>query len=65
MCSQSHVKVGGFGEPHPANDEVKALFETADTQLAVGAQLGYDVHALEVISFTTQVVRANTSGAVV
>ena len=57
-CTQAHAheKAGGFSHVKDATDEVRALFETDDVRLAVGAQLGYDVHALRVTSYTSQVV---------
>ena len=56
--------VGAFSAEKPADDEIRAFFETAEVMAAVGVKMGHSVTSLSVLSFKTQVVSAQSAGRV-
>lgn len=52
------MMTGAHSAAKPADDDIRALFETDAGKAAVAAVLGAPVEALVVTSYTTQVVRA-------
>ena len=48
---------GAYSTYYRPNDEIKALFETADVRAAVGGLLGAPVDSLVVHSYSRQTVR--------
>ena len=52
------MMTGAHSAAKPADDDIRALFETDAGKAAVAAVLGAPVESLVVTSYTTQVVRA-------
>lgn len=55
-AAQAPRLVGAFSAEKPADDEIRALFETPEIMAAVGAKAGVTVSTLSIISYKTQVV---------
>jgi len=57
MADHQPRLAGGFSADKPADDDVRALFETDAVRAAVAALVGAAVDSLVVVSYKSQVVR--------